>query len=152
MGLMIYYLLFTGIDLQSLIYNLTNGIRLAQPEYCPLSIIEMLQKCFDETPNKRPDFQQIKQYLEVVYNKLFTQAQPLSLSGKHNEKNTMNIRYRTLLKENKNYSERQYIKKKDDAKSKNEKDVSFPEHATAKTGMLGHVREDRMLVTSNMTT
>ena len=45
MRLMIYYLLFTGIDLQSLIYNLTNGIRLAKPEYCPLSIIEMLQKC-----------------------------------------------------------------------------------------------------------
>ena len=101
-----------GIDIDSLIYDLSFGVRLPAPKFCPQSIAYLLKKCFVTEPDQRPDFKIIKAFLEDAYRLLFNKKQsaekhrdssqlpkqPLSeLQGK-----TMKNRYVAVLKGNDN--------------------------------------------------
>ena len=57
-------LFFIGIELHQLIYELCQGMRLPDPNYCPKRICDLIKSCFNETPNLRPDFNEIKEDLQ----------------------------------------------------------------------------------------
>ena len=95
-----------------MIYDLSFGVRLPAPKFCPQSISYLLKKCFVTEPDQRPDFKIIKAFLEDAYRLLFNKKQseekhcdgsqipkqPLSeLQGE-----TMKNRYVAVLKGNQN--------------------------------------------------
>lgn len=57
----------TGICLQLLVYDLSQGVRLQCSKDYPSSIANLLQKCFEENPEKRPDFGDIKKHIEAAF-------------------------------------------------------------------------------------
>ena len=101
----------TGIDFQELISDLSNGIRLPNPLLCPPPITSLLEKCFDETPDKRPDFKTIKHYLEVIYPNLDSHPQANGFTMKKIENVEMKTRYAIILQENKSYHEMKVLQR-----------------------------------------
>ena len=92
--------------MNTLVYDLSFGIRLPTPKSCPQPVTDLLIKCFYEKPNLRPDFIEIKDCLETAYRILISKTKPIgsdldpksSLDKvKHNE---MKIRYVSVLKGN----------------------------------------------------
>ena len=59
------------MDVNQLRHELTQGIRLPNPEFCPGQITEIIKRCFFENPNDRPDFKEIKSLIEAGYGFLF---------------------------------------------------------------------------------
>ena len=68
------------------------GMRLKNPSLCPKPIANIIQKCFDIEPDKRPNFKQIKDLLHISYNSLFIEP-----SKKKGMKNSMSSDYTTLF-------------------------------------------------------
>ena len=102
----------SGIDIPQLVNDLTLGIRLPNPAFCPNAIAALLETCFRESPEKRPDFDEIKSKLNTAFNIIFlknktkadvakTDYQLVNL--KRNSK--MQSQYSTLIKEN----QREYL-------------------------------------------
>ena len=102
----------SGIDIPQLVNDLTLGIRLPNPAFCPNAIAALLETCFCESPEKRPDFDEIKSKLNTAFNIIFlknktkadvakTDYQLVNL--KRNSK--MQSQYSTLIKEN----QREYL-------------------------------------------
>ena len=95
-----------------MIYDLSFGVRLPAPKFCPQSISYLLKKCFVTEPDQRPDFKIIKAFLEDAYRLLFNKKQSAekhcdgsqlpkqSLGELQGE--TMKNRYVAVLKGNKN--------------------------------------------------
>ena len=92
--------------MNTLVYDLSFGIRLPSPKSCPKPITDLLTKCFYEKPNQRPDFIEIKSCLEIAYKTLILKTKPIGTDldpkssldkVKHNE---MKIRYVSVLKGN----------------------------------------------------
>ena len=95
-----------------MVNDLTLGIRLPNPAFCPNAIAALLEACFRESPEKRPDFDEIKSKLNTAFNTIFlknrtkadvakTDYQLVNL--KRNSK--MQSQYSTLIKEN----QREYL-------------------------------------------
>ena len=112
----------TGISLHELIYDFSNGIRLPNPSFCPSPIENLFEKCFCESPDKRPDFEEIKLYLLDAYNYLDSrsqQAKDKDIGIKNEELYTLvnsNLKYitikeqyKTVLQENKLLRERKQV-------------------------------------------
>ena len=59
-----------GMDVKQLHHELSQGIRLSSPEMCPNQIAILIQNCFLENPNDRPDFQKIKTFIREAYESL----------------------------------------------------------------------------------
>ena len=59
-----------GMDVKQLHHELSQGIRLSSPEMCPKQIAILIQNCFLENPNDRPDFQKIKTFIREAYESL----------------------------------------------------------------------------------
>ena len=106
--LLIFTPYLSGIDIPQLVNDLTLGIRLPNPAFCPKAIADLLETCFRESPEKRPDFDEIKSKLNTAFNRIFlkdktkadvakTDYQLFNL--KRNSK--MQSQYSTLIKENK---------------------------------------------------
>ena len=105
-------------------YDLSYGIRLPSPTFCPPPIAYLIKQCFYETPSKRPNFEQIKCSIEIAFDKLMNKASS-SLKAKKNENvktvdsftinritdNRMKSRY-SLIKQG-NIKERRYKKTTD---------------------------------------
>ena len=102
----------SGIDINSLIYDLSFGVRLPAPQFCPQSVSYLLKKCFVTEPDQRPDFKIIKALLEDAYRLLFKKKQS---TEKHRDScqlpkqqlselqgETMKNRYVAVLKGNQN--------------------------------------------------
>ena len=64
-----------GIDINHLIYELCQGIRLPNPPFCPEGICDLLKHCFLEDPDKRPNFREIKEDLLAEYDTLVLTTQ-----------------------------------------------------------------------------
>ena len=62
------------MDVRDLIYELSLGIRLPNPEFCPQPIATLLTRCFYAEPGQRPDFKEIKGDLESAYNYMMGHA------------------------------------------------------------------------------
>ena len=58
-----------GIDLNNLVYDLSFGVCLPEPKFCPEIITDLIKRCFYEKSDKRPDFKAIKLlfYLHIIY-------------------------------------------------------------------------------------
>ena len=65
-----------------MIYELSYGVRLPNPTFCPQSIQNLIKTCFYEAPEKRPTFNQIKVALKMAFNKIMNDA---SSNSKTNE-------------------------------------------------------------------
>ena len=92
--------------MNTLVYDLSFGVRLPTPKSCPKPITDLLTKCFYEKPNQRPDFIEIKSCLETAYRTLILKTKPIGTDFdpkssldevNHNE---MKIRYISVLKGN----------------------------------------------------
>ena len=62
---------FAGLDLAQLIEGLSLGKRLMIPSLCPKPIGDMILKCFDIDPYKRPNFVEIKDIMKLTFETLF---------------------------------------------------------------------------------
>ena len=56
--------------MQDLVSQLSHGIRLPDPDFCPPPVLCLFKQCFQQDPNIRPDFEQIKNTVEAAYNKV----------------------------------------------------------------------------------
>ena len=59
-----------GILLNQLIYQLSCGHRLTDPKNCPLAVSSIMKQCFQEKPNLRPDFSDIKKDIESEFQSI----------------------------------------------------------------------------------
>ena len=57
-------------------HELTQGIRLPNPQWCPEQISTLIKRCFLEDPNTRPDFKEIKSAIENAYGFLTAIVDP----------------------------------------------------------------------------
>ena len=74
------------MDVNQLRHELTQGIRLPEPEKCPNNIADIIQQCFREDPHDRPDFDMIKQLIENEYDLLITHHNASEVSNEEHEK------------------------------------------------------------------
>ena len=64
--------MISGMDVNQLRHELTQGIRLPKPEMCPDNIADIIQRCFRKHPNERPDFKEITTLIESAYDALIS--------------------------------------------------------------------------------
>ena len=76
---------FIGIDVDRFMYDLSIGIRLPNPTFCPQQIASMIKKCFHESPNKRPNFKEIKTSLKSDFAELMKVSSSNLLVNTENE-------------------------------------------------------------------
>jgi hypothetical protein len=93
--------------------ELSFGMRLQKPKFCPEPIATLLNNCFSELPEQRPAFQEIKSDLDTAYNSLLQQFQLNDkIKDKENSQahhfpiinsidNSMKSRYTAMIKGNK---------------------------------------------------
>ena len=60
-----------GLDLAQLVAGLSSGMRLMKPSLCPEPIANLISKCFIIEPEKRPNFEEIKEILNLSKKNLF---------------------------------------------------------------------------------
>ena len=91
-----------------MVNDLTLGIRLPSPAFCPKAIADLLETCFRESPEKRPDFDEIKSKVNTAFNRLFLKSKTRADVAKNdyqlvnlNRSAKMHTQYSTLIKENK---------------------------------------------------
>ena len=106
-----------GIDVDQLIKDLSFGIRLQRPVFCPQSIAMLLEKCFYASPDQRPNFEEIKAILVAAYDKLFdnqkeSNIKAISIIDKSINK-TMQVQYSTVIQMNKEQKEKDYVSRKE---------------------------------------
>ena len=99
---------FSGIDIPQLVNDLTLGIRLPNPAFCPKAIADLIETCFRESPEKRPDFDEIKSKLNTAFNRILLKNKTRADVAKNdyhlvnfNRSAKMQSQYITLIKENK---------------------------------------------------
>ena len=66
----IHYLLVVGINVNELIYELSQGIRLSDHPSCPERICHLIHTCFLANPSHRPDFRLLKEALQSACDDL----------------------------------------------------------------------------------
>ena len=96
--------LFLGIGPHQLICLLFSGKRLNDPEFCPAYISQLLMNCFQQKPNLRPTFLDIKSNLIKEYDALIENSYSkddanLTHYTKVNP-SKMQTQYTTLIKQN----------------------------------------------------
>ena len=98
-------------------YDLSHGVRLHCSQEYPPSIENILQRCFEEEPEKRPDFVDIKNDIEVTFcslkktrmrepsidvNEIVDNQNYLSVFNKNEFDDPMKKKYQLIQKENSN--------------------------------------------------
>ena len=84
------------MDVDRLIYDLSIGIRLPNPTFCPHQIASLIKKCFYESPNKRPNFEEIKTSLKSAFNKLMKVANSNMIVNTKDTEKKNKVEYYTL--------------------------------------------------------
>ena len=99
--------------MDQLIKDLSLGIRLQTPIYCPLPIATLIEKCFHESPEERPDFKEIKAILVVANEKLFDYRKQSAVKTRQlvdkDINNKLQVQYTNVIQMNKEQKERQNI-------------------------------------------
>ena len=67
--------------------ELKMGIRLPDPDYCPLAINNLIQTCFIEQPSERPSFHEIKESVLVAYSGIKRAGRTMITNTSNNLKN-----------------------------------------------------------------
>ena len=101
------------MKVEDLIYDLSFGIRLPNPTFCPAPIANLITRCFYENPSKRPNFEEIKVTLKEAFNKMMNDwnkttepCQNLNEGEIHYieinklKDDTLKLRYKTIKKGN----------------------------------------------------
>ena len=100
------------MTIHQLIYELSVGVRLPNPEFCPPSISTMLRKCFQNEPNERPDFKEIRDNVQFTFDSMLEEvlqdrmknekagSHLYSLPINNHIDNTMRSRYTSMKKAN----------------------------------------------------
>ena len=76
-----------GIDLHQLIYQISSGQRLPDPKFCPPNVSSLMKKCFQEKPQHRPNFEDIKKDIATSYSAVLS----LSASNKGESQNEVKL-------------------------------------------------------------
>ena len=91
-----------------MVNDLALGIRLPNPAFCPKAIADLLETCFCESPEKRPDFDEIKSKLNTAFNRIFLKNKTRADVAKNgyqlvdlSRSTKMQSQYSALIKENK---------------------------------------------------
>ena len=94
----------------NLIEGLSLGKRLMIPSLCPKSIGDMIQECFDLDPDKRPNFTEIKDTINLACQSLYYQPSEMDeilnnsklehVSLQNSSKSSMQTRYLQILNGN----------------------------------------------------
>ena len=109
--------------------ELGSGIRLSQPSYCPPNIYNLMRSCWQDNPNSRPSFAQLKQslYLDTNFPKNSkTTGMDEECDGVVDiyknilEDATMRMRYNAICQQNQGYASLN-CSKSDNETSKNAK-------------------------------
>ena len=103
-----------GLDVAQLIEGLSLGMRLKTPSLCPKPIGNLIQRCFEIEPDKRPTFKEIKSMLNSSYSELLIkisemnkkpkdsdETEYLSFQNTSSETLSMKSRYHKVLNANK---------------------------------------------------
>ena len=93
-----------GILLNQLIYQLSCGHRLTGPKNCPLAISSIMKQCFQEKPNLRPDFSDIKKDIESEFQSILS----LTLSRQPKQSGEIEALYHPIDKILDNRMQEQY--------------------------------------------
>ena len=97
--------------------ELRFGVRLPPPQFCPLSIAELVKQCFHEDPHQRPSFERLRTLMTQVCSSLNESSKVLN---NHNscssieegiiyEDLKMKQRYFSLKNKNKNFKELNHL-------------------------------------------
>ena len=62
------------MKVDDLIYDLSFGIRLPNPTFCPSPIAHLITQCFYDKPSKRPNFEGIKVTIKEAFNKMMNES------------------------------------------------------------------------------
>ena len=98
------------MDIHQLIYELSIGIRLPNPQFCPQQIGTLLKHCFHEKPNERPNFRKIKGHLEAADKNLIAQVTLIDAINKMKD-NTMGSLYANIKTGDQNHKKRKSFAK-----------------------------------------
>ena len=85
------------------------GIRLPTPDYCPLTIANLISTCFLEQPRERPSFHEIKDLVLVAYSGIKRAGKTMIPNASNNLKSIeytdlkMESRYLMMHKMNQDY-------------------------------------------------
>ena len=106
-----------GIDVEQLIKDLSFGIRLQKPIFCPQPIAILLEKCFYASPDQRPNFEEIKAFLVAAYDMLFDRQKESNVKNfgiiDNNVNKAMQVQYSTVIQMNKEQKNRDYASRKE---------------------------------------
>ena len=130
------------MDIHHLLYELSIGVRLPSPEFCPFPITALMKECFHADPNERPDFSTIKGGLQTEDQDMNARALSNSNGGANettpfyatliNEinDNTMRSRYRAVIKGNQKQEKRESVGKIDETSEELDKRLSIGKYAS----------------------
>ena len=100
---------------------MSYGIRLPNPISCPICIKKLLERCFYEAPDDRPDFKEIKLYIRTSFNAIYVDYQSQNKRGEdqnvtgleicNSTNNEMKTRYTKVLQQNMKRNEKNYAVK-----------------------------------------
>lgn len=83
---------YPGVDIYSVLEKINSGYRMPRPEGCPAEVYKLMRECWQQKPDDRPSFRQIKQHLESMFaeagssvqeavNKVLTIEKGMKLEG-----------------------------------------------------------------------
>ena len=117
------------------------GIRLPTPDYCPLTIANLINTCFLEQPRERPSFHEIKDLVLVAYSGIKRAGKTMIPNASNNLKSIeytdlkMESRYLMMHKMNQDYQkERNMVLQNEDSQLQQLDEVSTTSFPTKDTG------------------
>lgn len=83
---------YPGVDIYSVLEKVNSGYRMPRPEGCPAEVYKLMRECWQQKPEDRPSFKDIKQLLESMFaeagssvqeavNKVLTIEKGMKLEG-----------------------------------------------------------------------
>ena len=150
------------MNINDLMYDLSYGIRLPTPKFCPPPIANLVKECFYENPDLRPDFKNITNTLEILFEELMARhykkrkasdktARPSDYHPINTMKNNvMKSRYAKIVGGNKKFVEKRenyaHIKNDDELEDDTEIDSSPVPYAIVQEGPIkNNVMKSRYL-------
>ena len=93
------------MDINTLVYELSSGVRLPNPKFCPQPIAKLLKQCFQGDPDDRPDFMKIMDEVKKADDTLRKHVLSIAKSSYFlpidvMKNNKMEVRYLKMKEEN----------------------------------------------------
>ena len=119
-------LIFLGLDYYQLKHEISNGMRLQKPTFCPETIGKIMQSCFNEFPEQRPSFMDLASQFDQAFKLLKRVDGSNEAPGKYLDRN---INYLQL--QNSESMKAQYVEMKtQNSKARNKKNSTIKKLGT----------------------